>query len=287
MHPPVADGARWLVTGAHGQLGAEVLRALQGKDAVGLARDDLDLTDQDAVESAIADHRPDLVVNTAAYTAVDAAEDDEAAAYAVNALGPAHLAASCARHGARLLQMSTDYVFPGDAREPYDVDAPTGPHTAYGRTKLAGERWVQALLPQSSWIVRTAWVYAVGRHSFVDTMIRLERERDTVDVVDDQCGSPTWASDLAAALVALGGSTAPAGILHCVGGGQTTWCGLARAVFEEVGADPARVRPTTTQASARPARRPAYSVLSDRSWRTAGLPAMPEWRGAVHAALGR
>lgn len=287
MHPPVADGARWLITGAHGQLGAEVLRALQGKGAVGLARDDLDLTDQDAVESALADHRPDLVVNAAAYTAVDAAEDDEAAAYAVNALGPAHLAAACARHGARLLQMSTDYVFPGDAREPYDVDAPTGPHTAYGRTKLAGERWVQALLPRSSWIVRTAWVYAVGRRSFVDTMIRLERERDTVDVVDDQCGSPTWVRDLAAGLVALGGSTAPAGILHCTGGGQTTWCGLARAVFEEVGADPARVRPTTTQASARAARRPAYSVLSDRSWQAAGLPAMPEWRGAVHAALGR
>jgi dTDP-4-dehydrorhamnose reductase len=287
MHPPVADGARWLVTGAHGQLGAEIIRALQGKDALGLARDDLDLTDQDAVDSALAEHRPGLVVNTAAYTAVDAAEADEDTAYAVNALGPAHLAAACARHGARLLQLSTDYVFPGDARQPYDVDASTGPRTAYGRTKLAGERWVQAMLPQSSWIVRTAWVYAVGRRSFVDTMIRLERERDTVDVVDDQCGSPTWARDLAAGLVALGGSTAPAGILHCVGGGETTWCGLARAVFEELGADPARVRPTTTQASARPARRPAYSVLSDRSWRAAGLPAMPEWRAAVHAAFGR
>ena len=288
MHPPGRDGdIRWLVTGARGQLGEEVLGALTGKNVMGLGHAELDLTDQDAVESAVADRRPDVVVNAAAYTAVDAAESDERAAYAVNALGPAHLAASCARHGARLLQVSTDYVFAGEASEPYDVDAPTGPRTAYGRTKLAGERWVRALLPQSSWIVRTAWVYAPGRPSFVDTVIRLERERETIEVVDDQRGSPTWARDLAGGLVALGGSAAPAGTYHCTGGGQTTWFGLARAVFAELGADPARVHPVTTDASARPARRPAYSVLSDRSWRAAGLAPMSAWQAALHAALGR
>ena len=287
--------SRYLVTGAGGQLGADLLRVLAGSphEVVGLTRAELDVTSAAAVEQAVVDARPDVVLNAAAYTAVDAAETDEATALAVNAEGPANLARVCALHGGRLVHVSTDYVFAGDATAPYEVGAPTGPRSAYGRTKLAGERAVRELLPERSWVVRTAWVYGESGGNFVKTMARLARERDALDVVDDQHGSPTWSRDLAAGLVALaaatqaaGGGVAPSpGTYHCANSGSTTWYGLARAVFAEIGADPERVRPTSTGAVPRPAPRPAYSVLSDASWRAAGLPPARPWRDALHAAF--
>jgi len=287
--------SRFLVTGAGGQLGADLLRVLAGPphEVVGLTRAELDVTSAAAVEKAVVDARPDVVLNAAAYTAVDAAETDEAAALAVNAEGPANLARVCALHGGQLVHVSTDYVFAGDATTPYEVGAATGPRSAYGRTKLAGERAVRELLPERSWVVRTAWVYGETGGNFVKTMARLARERDTLDVVDDQHGSPTWSRDLAAGLVALAAATqapdggvAPApGTYHCTNSGSTTWYGLARAVFAEIGADPERVRPTGTGAVPRPAPRPAYSVLSDASWRAAGLPPARPWRDALHAAF--
>jgi dTDP-4-dehydrorhamnose reductase len=225
------------------------------------------------------------VVNAAAYTAVDAAETDEDTAHRVNAAGPAVLATALARHGGRLIHVSTDYVFAGDARRPYEVDDETGPKSAYGRTKLAGEQAVRELMPDASFVVRTAWVYGATGGNFVKTMARLERERDTVSVVDDQRGSPTWSADLAAGLIELAGSSAPAGTYHCTNAGDTTWFGLTRAIFEELGADPARVLPTTTDAFPRPAPRPAYSVLSPDAWRSAGLTPMRHWRDALRAAL--
>ena len=286
---------RFLVTGAGGQLGADLLRVLAGGPAevVGLTRAELDVSDPAAVEKVVLDARPDVVLNAAAYTGVDAAEADEPAAAAVNADGPANLARVCARHGGRLVHVSTDYVFAGDATAPYEVGAPTGPRSAYGRTKLAGERAVRELLPDRSWVVRTAWVYGETGGNFVKTMARLAGERDTLDVVDDQHGSPTWSRDLAAGLVALAGATespgagaaVPPGTYHCTNSGSTTWCGLARAVFAELGADPARVRPIGTADYPRPAPRPAYSVLSDTSWRAAGLPPARPWRDALHAAF--
>jgi len=271
-----------LVTGARGQLGSDLLRIRP--DAVGLGRAELDLSDADAVDKIIADVAPTVVFNAAAYTAVDNAETDEAGARAGNAVGPANLAAACARIGARLIHLSTDYVFPGDASEPYDVDSPTGPRSVYGATKLAGEQAVLAACP-SAYVVRTAWVYGQTGGNFVKTMARLEKSRDTVSVVDDQRGSPTWSADLARGLVALASSDAAPGIYHCTGGGETTWFGFARAIFEELGADPARVLPTTSDAYPAPAPRPAYSVLSDRAWRAAGLPVMPHWRDALHRAF--
>lgn len=279
---------RFLVTGAGGQLGSDLLRVLAdvpGAEAVGVARAELDITDPAAAEQALVDVRPDVVLNAAAYTAVDAAEADEAAALAVNAEGPATLAQVCALHGGRLIQVSTDYVFAGDAQAPYEVDAPVGPRSAYGRTKLAGEQAVRQLLPERSWVVRTSWVYGETGGNFVKSIARLAGERDTLDVVDDQRGCPTWSRDLAAGLVALAGSTAPPGVYHCTNAGETTWCGLARAVFAEIGADPGRVRPTSTAAVPRPAPRPAYSVLSGAGWRAAGLPAMRPWQDALHAAF--
>lgn len=287
---------RLLVTGAGGQLGSDLLRVLAGTpdEVIGLTRAELDVADPASVEKAVVDVRPDVVLNAAAYTAVDAAETDEAAAAAVNAQGPANLAQVCALHGGRvggtggpigLVHVSTDYVFSGDASSPYEVDAPTGPRSAYGRTKLAGERAVLELLPERSWVVRTAWVYGGTGGNFVKTIARLAGERETLDVVDDQRGSPTWSRDLAAGLVALTGSTAPPGIYHCTNAGETTWYGLARAIFAEIGADPDRVRPTSTDAFPRPAARPAYSVLSDSAWRAAGLPRLRPWDEALHAAF--
>lgn len=282
------SGARWLVTGAGGQLGTDLLAVLSTADGVtaaGLARSDVDITVESEVEAAVADVRPAVVCNAAAYTAVDAAEADEPTATLVNATAAGHLARACARHGARLLQVSTDYVFAGDATQPYDVDDPVGPRSAYGRSKLAGERAVRAALPGGSYVVRTAWLYGAAGGNFVRTIARLERDRETIEVVDDQRGSPTWSADLARGLVALGRSTAPPGVYHCTNAGDTTWYGLARAVFAELGADPDRVRPTTTDRFPRPAPRPAYSVLSSSVWLAAGLPPLPPWRDALAGAF--
>jgi dTDP-4-dehydrorhamnose reductase len=280
--------SRWLITGSYGQLGTDLQRVLEATpdDAVrAVDLDVLDITDSAAVSAAIDDFRPDILVNAAAYTAVDAAEENEDLAFKVNATGPGVLAAAMARHGGRLIHVSTDYVFAGDAVRPYEVDDVPDPRSAYGRTKLAGELAVRELLPEGSYVVRTAWVYGATGANFVKTMARLSAERDTVSVVDDQRGSPTWSADLARALVELARSDAAPGIYHCTGTGETTWFGFTQAIFEELGTDPARVLPTTTDAFPRPAPRPAYSVLSDAAWRAAGLTPMPAWRDALRAAF--
>ncbi|WP_375476597.1 dTDP-4-dehydrorhamnose reductase [uncultured Jatrophihabitans sp.] len=277
----------WLVTGANGQLGTHALPLLAaaGIDVVATTRAELDLGDPEQVEAMIAEHRPDVVLNAAAYTAVDAAEDDEAGADRINRAGPAAVAEALARHGGRLLHVSTDYVFAGDASEPYEVDAPVGPTGAYGRTKLAGEQAVARALPDRHHVVRTAWVYGGPTANFVDTMTRLERERETLTVVNDQIGSPTWVADLAGALVELGRGDVPAGTLHYVNAGQASWFELARAVFRLIGADPERVQPVDSAAFPRPAKRPGWSVLSTRAWVAAGLTAPRPWQDALAEAL--
>ena len=281
---------RWLITGARGQLGTDLQQVLAAAGvaesevrAVGSA--ELDITDGLAVENTIASFRPDVLLNAAAYTAVDAAETDVERAYTVNASGPALLAAAAARHDTRMIHVSTDYVFDGQSSRPYEVDDPTGPQSAYGRTKLAGELAVRELAPEHGYVVRTAWVYGATGANFVKTMVKLERSHDTLTVVDDQRGSPTWSADLARGLVELARSTAPAGIYHCTNAGETTWYGFTRAIFSELGADPDRVQPTTTDKFPRPAPRPAYSVLSTRSWQQAGLAPMRDWRSALADAF--
>ncbi|MET9021342.1 dTDP-4-dehydrorhamnose reductase [Actinopolymorpha sp. NPDC004070] len=284
---------RWLVTGAGGMLGRDVvarLRAVGTADAdggavVGLTRADLDITDAAAVAKAMADHAPDVVVNCAAYTAVDDAEEHEDAAHAINGEGPRVLAQACAERGGRLLHVSTDYVFAGDGTRPYAEDDPTGPLTAYGRTKLAGEQAVLAALPESGTVVRTAWLYGEHGANFVRTMIRLEGERDTLEVVDDQRGQPTWTADVAEALVALGARPDAHGVFHATSAGEATWCDLAREVFRLLGADPERVRPTTTDKFPRPAPRPAYSVLGHDRWAELGMRPIRPWRDALREAF--
>jgi dTDP-4-dehydrorhamnose reductase/4-ketoreductase len=278
---------RWLVTGAGGMLGQDTVQTLRGRGefVTGLGRAALDITEPAAVASALAEHRPDIVVNCAAYTAVDAAETDEERALLVNGEGPRLLARACAAADARLIHVSTDYVFSGEDRDvPYGEDEEPAPRTSYGRTKLAGERAVLAGLPGASAVVRTAWLYGAHGSNFVRTMLRLEGTRDTVDVVDDQRGQPTWSADVAARIADLGVSGA-SGVFHATNAGEASWYELAREVFRLAGADPDRVRRTDSRAFVRPAPRPSYSVLGHERWRAAGLAPLRDWRTALHEAL--
>ncbi len=282
---------RLLVTGARGQLGIDLMRAAAaaGLSATGLGSTDLDITDRTAVAAAVAGFARAgqgraVVINSAAYTAVDEAEAKQSAAFAVNATGAGNVAVAAAEHGIGVIQLSTDYVFAGDAARPYEIDDPPAPRSVYGASKLAGERAVLEAHPGAH-VVRTAWVYGASGTNFVKTMATLESTRSTVSVVNDQQGSPTWARDLAAGLIELACSEVPGGVLHATGAGSTTWFGLARAVFTELGADPERVLPVTTSAFPRPARRPAYAVLSGRAWAEAGLVPLRDWRSALSAAF--
>jgi dTDP-4-dehydrorhamnose reductase len=293
-----------LVPGGSGQL---------GRDLAALATDDievhapgsteLDLRQTGAVVTAVTDlvaraersgSRP-VVINAAAYTAVDAAETEDDRAFAVNADGPRVLAAVCSSRRAPLVHVSTDYVFPGDRSGPdavpYEPEDPIGPCTTYGRSKAAGD---DAVLGSGAraWVVRTAWVYGSTGHNFVKTMVRLERERDTLSVVDDQRGSPTSAAELAAGLLQLAGRIADGQgptrrVLHCTGGGDTTWFSFARAIFTEIGADPERVTPCTSADFPSKTPRPAYSVLSNASWREAGLTPLSPWEDALKEYFAR
>jgi dTDP-4-dehydrorhamnose reductase len=274
---------RFLVTGAGGMLGRDVVAVLRGRGIAVTAAThaDLDVSDPTAVRAAVPGH--DVVVNAAGWTDVDGAETAEPAALAANGTAVAHLAVACRTAGARLVHVSTDYVFDGTATAPYPEDAPTNPVNAYGRTKLAGER---AALTAGGYVVRTAWLYGAHGRNFVTTMLRLAAQRDTVDVVDDQHGQPTWSYALAAGLADLGlAPEAAPGIYHATAAGATTWYGLARAVFEAAGLDPDRVRPTTTDRFPRPARRPAYSVLGHDRWSRAGLAPLAGWREMLTDAL--
>lgn len=285
---------RWLITGAGGMLGRDlqaVLAALSdssrssgshrlsgsslfsgaaGHEVVAATRAQLDVTDFDAVREAV--DGVDVVLNAAAWTDVDGAETSEEAATAINGHGARNLALAA---GKRLIHVSTDYVFDGTATTPIPEDAARAPLNAYGRSKAVGE---EAVLAAGGSVVRTAWLYGEHGPNFVKTMLRLAGERDTLDVVDDQVGPPTWSYALAEQLVALGRSGAAPGVYHGTAAGSTTWFGLARAVFEEAGLDPARVRPTTSDRFVRPARRPPYSVLGHDGWAGSGVAPLPDWR---------
>lgn len=282
---------RWLVTGAGGMLGVDLVTALRaaGHEVTAASHRDLDVTDAGAVAAAVAGH--DLVVNAAAYTDVDGAETAPEQALAVNGTAVGHLAAACGRASARLLHVSTDHVLKGDASEPYREDAPTGPVNAYGRSKLVGEREVLARLPETGYVVRTAWLYGEHGSSFVSRLLRLAAREGTVDVVDDVRGQPTWTRALSAQLVALGAAAqtgrAHAGIYHGTAGGEATRCELARAVFALCGFDPGRVRPVTSARFPLPARRPAYGVLGHARWSAMGLEPMAHWRDMLAEALRR
>ncbi len=276
----MSQSLRVLVTGANGMLAHDLVPALRGAGhlVTAMARKDLDVTDPAECIAAAAGH--DLVVNCAAWTKVDDAESQEPQAFSVNAVGAANVARGAAHAGARLVHFSTDYVFDGQASEPYAAEHPPAPRSAYGRTKVAGE-WAVRALCADSWVIRTAWLYGAGGPNFVATMLRLAGERETLDVVDDQLGQPTWTGDLAELVARMIEADAPPGTYHGSSSGETTWHGLTRAIFEEKGLDPERVRPTTTDAFPRPAPRPAYSVLSHATLEAVGVAPIRGWRGAL------
>ncbi|MFF1875677.1 dTDP-4-dehydrorhamnose reductase, partial [Kitasatospora herbaricolor] len=250
---------RYLIAGAAGMLGQDLQRALAGHDVTALGRADLDVTDRDAVLAAVASH--DVVINASAYTKVDDAETHEDEAYAINATGVENLAVAAHEHGAKLVTVSTDYVFDGFGTSPYSEDAPRDPINAYGRTKAAGEELALAAHPDATYVVRTAWLYGAGGANFAKTMVKLAGSHETVAVVADQLGQPTWTGDLAAQIVALLDADAPAGIYHGTNAGQASWYEFAKAVFSQAGLNPDRVTPTDSSQFVRPAPRPAYSVL--------------------------
>ncbi|HUM00443.1 MAG TPA: dTDP-4-dehydrorhamnose reductase [Mycobacterium sp.] len=278
---------RIVITGAGGQVGRFLTgeAARRGYEVSALTHREWDITDPAAAERFVAEN--DLVVNCAAFTDVDGAEADPEGAYAINATGAENVAHACARVGAHLVHISTDYVFGGEQHHPYDVGDTANPLSVYGRTKLAGELAVLAALPGAN-VVRTSWVYTGGAGTdFVAVMRRLAATDRAVDAVDDQIGSPTYAKDLVGALLEAGESHIREPILHAANEGAVSRFEQARAVFEEVGADPERVRPVSTAQAPRRARRPVYSALSMETSVRAGLTPLRPWRQALAEALAQ
>lgn len=273
---------RWVVLGAAGMLGQDMVAVAEaaGRRVTALRRTDVDITDASAVRDAVAGH--DVVVNCAGWTAVDDAEAHEADAFAANATGVANLARAAASSGARLVHVSTDYVFDGGATRPYPEDAPVAPRSAYGRTKVAGEWAVRALAPDAL-VVRTAWLYGAGGRCFPKTIARVAGERDRLRVVDDQIGQPTWTADLAHLVERLVAAQVSGGIYHGTASGQVTWHGFAREVVVAAGLT-TPVDPTTSAAYRLPALRPAYSVLGHDLLRAVGVEPIGDWADRWKAA---
>jgi dTDP-4-dehydrorhamnose reductase len=268
---------RILITGAGGMLGQDVRKAAQaaGHEPITLARAQLDIADADAVSHAFAAARPDAVINCAAWTKVDAAEEHEQDATVANGVGAGFVARAAASAGAWTVHVSSDYVFDGSKRLPYLESDPTGPLSAYGRSKLAGELAVAAAAPHAHTIVRSSWLFGAGGPCFPKTMLRLAAERDELNVVDDQIGCPTYTADLARALVALADARS-LGVLHVAAADQCSWYEFAVATITAGGLD-CRVHPIDTSRYPLPAPRPAFSVM--RSQR--GAPELPGWREAL------
>lgn len=267
-------------------LGQRVTEALVQWNAEYTALDHqaLDVADARAVADAVADH--DVVVNCAAWTNVELAEDERDAALLTNGSGPANLAVACAKTGARLIHVSTDYVFPGD-NCPYYEDSTPGPLNMYGYSKLVGEYAVLNTLPETGYVVRTAWLYDDRGKNFLTTMLRLAEERECLTVVADQWGHPTWARSLAWRLVSLGmlTETPPPGIYHGVSVGMASWYNFAQAIFELAGLDSSRVCPVTSEEFPTRARRPKCGALHSTRWADAGLPELPHWRKMLSSAM--
>jgi dTDP-4-dehydrorhamnose reductase len=267
-----------MITGAAGMLGLDVHSAAlaAGHEPLSFSRAELDITDLGKVAETFSVHRPDAVINCAAYTNVDGAEIDPDGAHAINRTGAGHVATAAAQAGAWTVHVSTDYVFDGTKTTPYVESDRTDPRSVYGASKLAGELAVAEAAPQAHTIVRTSWLFGAGGPCFPATMLRLAGERDELTVVDDQIGCPTFTGHLAHALVDFATTPQPPlGVVHLAAAGECSWYDFAAEIFERTSAE-MTVKPCTTDEFPRPARRPAYSVL--RSERGERVPQLPDWQ---------
>lgn len=277
---------RILVTGSRGQLGSALRVELAGRqdlETLFTNTDSLDVTSEEAVRTVMDSFRPEVVVNCAAYTAVDRAESDKECCRRLNAEAPRILAENAARTGTRLIHISTDYVFDGLGTRPYRESDMPGPGTVYGQTKLEGEEAVRRILPQGHVILRTAWLYSLTGRNFVKTMLSLAAERDEIGVVADQWGSPTYAPVLARAVAAvMDAARWMPGTYHATCAGRTTWYDFTRAILAEAGVTRCRVRPLTSDEYPTPARRPHYSVLDCSRFQNTYRFPLPDWQTSLH-----
>ena len=279
---------KWLITGASGQLGLALQTELgaRGIDFVSVDSQELDITDQSKVNALINLIKPSVIANAAAWTDVDGAETNESGAHAVNALGPQKLALAAKEVGSKLVQVSTDYVFSGEATTPWNEDADRNPQSVYGSTKRDGEKLVLEAYPSGSYVVRTAWLYSAERKNFAKTMTKLALNGvGEVRVVTDQNGQPTFSGDLAKQIVDLVLSNAPLGIYHGTSSGQATWFEFAQEIFKLSGAVVHRVVPVSSTEYPRPAKRPSYSVLGHETWAKTTVEPMRDWRIALAEAM--
>jgi len=273
-----------LITGVSGQLGNDAAKVLtaRGVDFLGVSSKEMDITDRDAVLGMFSEYRPDAVLHCAAYTQVDRAEDEPERCMSVNADGTRYIAEACREIGAKLLYISTDYVFPGTGDKPWETDDPTGPLNVYGRSKLAGEEAVRELV-KKHFIVRTSWVIGEHGNNFVKTMLRLAETRRELRVVDDQIGSPTFTADLAPVLCNMI-ATDKYGVYHATNEGFCSWAELAEAVFRFAGRN-VTVHPVSTEEYGAKAIRPKNSRLSKRSLDAGGFARLPEWEASLARLL--
>jgi dTDP-4-dehydrorhamnose reductase len=278
----------WLITGGSGQLGIAVSEELdsRGLEFVAFGSKDLDITQDHVVRDLALQVSPTVIINCAAWTDVDGAESNESQASRVNGDGAENVVLAAKKCGAKVIHVSTDYVFSGEGKTPWQVGDRVDPQSAYGRTKAEGEIRVLATYPENSSIVRTAWLYSPWGKNFANTMTRLALNGDgEVRVVNDQMGQPTSAIDLAKQLVELGLSSSPAGIYHGTNSGEATWFEFAREIFELAGANLNRVIPVSSSEHPRSAKRPSYSVLSHEAWAETNVEPMRDWRIALEKAM--
>jgi dTDP-4-dehydrorhamnose reductase len=279
----MANSARWLITGGGGQLARELLAILDERGAVfkSYSSEELDIRDQLAVHNTIEVFAPTFILNCAAWTNVDLAEKNEQSAFDVNARGVKNLAIAANSIGAHLTHYSTDYVFDGLKRTPYEVGDIKDPKTAYGRSKSAGEDFLMSLYPEKSLIIRTAWLYSEFGSNFLKTILNLEKTQKNIYVVSDQIGQPTSAADLALFTLDLLERDSLTGLHHGTNSGETSWFGFAQEIFKIVGADVDRVVPVPTEMHDGRTSRPNYSVLSLNSWEELGITPMRRWNVAL------
>ena len=269
-----------LITGANGQLGKELVELLSARefDVYGCSRDDMDITNSEQVQEVINKINPEVILHCAAHTKVDVAESEPEKAYSINAYGTRNVAVAAEKVGAKLVYVSTDYVFDGSGTEPYLEFSPTSPLGIYGKSKLAGEEFVKHL-HSKFFIVRTSWVYGKHGNNFVKTMLKLGAEKEELSVVADQIGSPTYTLDLAQVILEMI-ETEKYGVYHFSNSGSCSWYEFAKAIFEEAGIA-VKVNPCTTTDFPRPAQRPSYSVFNHMSLRLNNFKEPPHWKKAL------